>query len=186
MQMGMVRVVWEGMLALCYFCGDDHWKHPVCTERPLWFQHLSFILCISLMYRVPISTTFHSHVHLYVCGTEIWLVKFCVLWVHHLAAITSAAAGVFETGFIWGGSFLHAGRFQIHPPLEPDFCAECRSDVTEEFSPRKFWWNCNNILNISNSDSDDSLCILLTDEQMSHRCVLQLLQNSPTAEPDIS
>lgn len=75
-------------------------------------------------------------------------------------------------------SAFHAGRFQIHPQNQVPV-QTCSSGEAEEFSPRKFWRECN-IFRINNGSREDSRCVLLTDEQMSHRCVLQLLLKPPT------
>lgn len=143
----------------------------VLLEKPLRFQHLSFkqfTFCTSLTYRGLIYTRFHLPVpvHLYVCGTEIWHLKFCALWFHRLAALTSCS----HPGG-GGGSILRQNQVPVQT---------CSWGATEEFSPRMFWWKRNNMFPVNNSNSDESRCVLLTDEQMSHRCVLQLLQNPPT------
>lgn len=135
------------------------------TWKNLWGFNTS--LSHSLTYRVPIYTTSHTHVHLYVCAgqrSDWWNFAFFDVTVSLHSPLQPLGFLNKSDGFVC----MLAGFRSILPQ-------------NQEFSPRMFWWKRNNIFNINNSDSDDSRCVLLTDEQMSHQCALQLLQNPPTA-----
>lgn len=117
-----------------------------------------------------IYTTFHPHVHLYVCAgqrSDWWNFAFFDVTVSLHSPLQPLGFLNKSDGFVC----MLAGFRSILPQ-------------NQEFGPRMFWWKYNNIFNINNSDS---VCFAhgWTDESPVCSAAFAESTHSFTADPDV-